>query len=70
MITITRESNGYFKALKDGIDTGYRIINGDLGMSGQGRNMYGIYRTDPNVHKTHWIGSLAKTKKTLKLWLK
>lgn len=63
-VTFERQGNGFFRAFVDGIQSKYYIINGDLGTSGTGRNMYGVTSDDPAV-KVRWIGSLQKAKKTL-----
>ena len=57
-----RDALGEFSVTWRGEPTGYRIINGSLGLSGRNtQNMYGIVK--PNgEHK--WIGSLAGCKKS------
>lgn len=67
IITTERIHNGQFVVLADEVETQYRILNGSLGLSGNGRNEYGIQNIETG--KITWIGSLAKCKKTVALWL-
>ena len=46
--------------LWDGQPTEYEIINGSLGMSGHGPNMYGIH--NKKTEKAVWVGSLQSAK--------
>jgi len=63
-ITTIKITNGIFKVLNNGVVTDWQIINGDLGSSGNAKNMYGIKKADESPK---WIGSLVKCKKTLAL---
>lgn len=65
-ITTQRVSNGFFHVYADGVKTEWKIINGSLGLSGNGSNMYGVYK---NADKPKWLGSLARCKKVVKLEL-
>ena len=65
-ITFRRDFTGHFSAYVDGVESDHSIINGSLGVSGHGPNMYGICR--PNKSPL-WVGSLASAKKTLTHWL-
>jgi hypothetical protein len=66
-ITYKRISNGQFEVLRDGVKLdGYGIVNGSLGVSGHGSNMYGILRPGKAVR---WIGTLQACKKLLSQWL-
>ena len=65
-VKIDRVYNGYFSVTLNGEPTAYWIVNGDLGCSGNARNMYGIRKPDQTVI---WVGSLAKAKKTVTYWL-
>ena len=68
MMTTSKLSTGQFSVSWNGNDTGYRIVNGSLGYSGQNtQNMYGIVNPQGG-HK--WIGSLVSCKKVLALTLK
>lgn len=59
-ITTRKETTGEFTVLKDGQETGYRIVNGSRGVSGKdSRNMYGI--VSPSGRVT-WVGALASCK--------
>lgn len=57
-ITTVRTGTGHFDVYLDGQKTAYQIVNGSLGLSGRGRNHYGI------VHgtKARWIGPLNTCK--------
>lgn len=66
-VTTKRVSNGLFDVYLDGNVTRFYIINGDLGCSGLGGNTYGI--RDLETDKITWIGSLARCKKTVAIWL-
>lgn len=61
-ITTKRTSNGHFDVFADGAKTEWKIINGNLGLSGYGNNLYGIYK---DHLKPKWIGSLAKSNRLL-----
>lgn len=67
-ITTNRVRPGYFNVFKDDQVTDYSIINGSIGASGYGSNHYGIKNNVTG--KITWVGSLAKCKKTVALWLK
>jgi hypothetical protein len=66
-ITVERHGSGFFRAMKDGQKTKFYIINGSLGVSGHGRNMYGIVNEETEAVK--WVGSLASCKKIVARWL-
>jgi hypothetical protein len=71
-VTFERVANGIFSVYVNGLKTEWEIINGCLGSSGNGRNLYGISRPDANLPGgcfVRWIGSLAACKKTLKFTL-
>lgn len=63
MVTFERVSNGIFNVFYNNIKANYQIINGCLGSSGFGGNLYGI--TNLEANKTTWMGSLQKCKKSL-----
>lgn len=67
MVEFKRVGNGVFEVYRDGGKTTWQIINGSVGLSGNGRNMYGIVRADGTGLR--WIGSLASAKKCLVLTL-
>jgi len=67
-ITIERILPGHFRAKVNGEWTQYMIVNGSLGLTGKGRNIYGIENL--NTGKITWIGSLAAAKKLVTHWLK
>lgn len=65
-----KTSNGQFSVFVDNEDTGYRIVNGSLGCSGQGNNEYGVYKIIAGeAGQIMWVGSLQKAKKTVLFWL-
>lgn len=68
-VTFIRTSRGHFDVYKDGVQTNYEIVNGDLGTSGYGPNTYGISCYGNGTCKVRWIGSLANTKKAVTYWL-
>lgn len=68
MLTTERIANGLFDVSWNGTKTNYQIYNGSEGMSGKGRNDYGIYNKESGKRKI--IGSLQKAKKTLELTFK
>lgn len=60
-VTTKPTGNGFHRVFVDGEEHPHvHIVNGSGGVSGYGRNVYGIHYSKPN--KTRWIGSLAKTK--------
>ena len=61
VVTFKRISNGEFESYADGSKTPYRIVNGSLGLSGNGRNMYGIVKGD----SVKWLGPLRTCKKAV-----
>lgn len=63
MVTFKKVATGIFEVFNDDARTNYQIINGCLGSSGFGNNLYGI--TNLETGKTNWIGSLQKCKKIL-----
>jgi hypothetical protein len=65
-VTFERVAPGEFAVFFDGQKTDLTIVNGSLGMSGSGRNMYGIVRVGAPVK---WLGKLTTCKKTVALWL-
>lgn len=67
-IITNRVSPGVFNVIKDDRVTDYTIINGSIGVSGFGSNHYGIKNNVTG--QITWIGSLAKCKKTVNLWVK
>jgi hypothetical protein len=63
MLTTRKLMTGEFAVDWNGIDTGYRILNGSRGLLGRDTpNMYGFVKPD-GTHK--WIGTLAACKKLL-----
>lgn len=62
IVTFQKVTTGEFDVLVDGRKTAYSIVNGSKGMSGYGRNVYGIVKEGASVR---WIGSLQTCKKTL-----
>lgn len=66
-VEVVRVGNGEFKVMKDGNKTEYHIVNGCLGMSGNGPNVYLITKNG-EVKQTGL--TLAKAKKLVKHWLK
>lgn len=66
-VTTIKITTGFFQVLNNGVKTDWQIINGDLGSSGNAKNMYGIKKGDA---APKWIGSLAKCRKTIELSLK
>jgi hypothetical protein len=69
MLTTAKITTGRFAVLWNGQPTKYFIVNGDLGVSGNSRNMYGASWTDNGECRVRWIGSLAAAKKAVKYWL-
>jgi hypothetical protein len=67
-ITTKRVGNGHFEVLRNGVKTGYLIINGSLGTSGRGQNMYGFIA--PGKTGAEWKGSLAACKRAVAYILK
>ena len=67
-ISFAKIQTGEFNVLKDVLPSGYTILNGSLGQSGQGPNLYGI--VNHTTGKITWIGSLAKCKRMIQHWLK
>jgi hypothetical protein len=65
-VEFKRTHAGFFHVVQDGQPTNLTIFNGSLGLSGSGKNIYGIERDDTIT----WIGSLAKAKKTAAFWLR
>ena len=61
-VTFNRVANGEFTVLNNGIATEYRILNGCLGMSGNGANVYIITK---NGEKKQTGLTLAKAKKVV-----
>jgi hypothetical protein len=68
MMTTERTGNGTFNVLWDGERTRYTIVNGSLGVSGRGRNTYGIVWGSTKSER-RWLGSLASCKKAVSHWL-
>ena len=70
MFTTVRVANGYFATYWNGRRTSYMILNGALGISGNGRgsNLYGI--TSPDRTNPSWIGTLQNAKKHCAKWVK
>lgn len=69
-ILFFRTSNGQFSVFVNGEDSGYRIVNGSLGVSGKGRNEYGFYKIIAGVAgRPVWSGSLQNAKKNIKYLL-
>lgn len=67
-VEITREFTGHFIATRDGAPSKYEIINGSLGSTGRGFNMYGIKNTETGAIR--WIGTLQACKKLVRHWLR
>lgn len=66
-VTFLRIDNGVFNALKGGLKTTYTILNGCLGMSGAGKNIY-IIRNGDKIIKSGL--TLQKAKKNVTYFLK
>lgn len=66
MLVAKKLFTGVFETYWCGEKTKYQIVNGSLGQSGLGCNMYGIIAPGK---LPFWCGSLAKTKKVLTHWL-
>lgn len=62
MITTRKVATGTFDVLRNGQDTGYQIVNGNLGKTGHDPNVYGIVTPTGGIR---WIGTLAACKKLL-----
>ena len=61
-ITTKARGNGFHDVLVDGEKHPHvEIVNGSGGVSGYGRNVYGVHYS--RLNKTRWIGSLQKTKR-------
>ena len=67
-VNFKRISNGVFESYVNGVKSRYGIINGCLGSSGRGGNLYGI--TNTLTGKTNWLGSLQKCKKSISFQLR
>ena len=64
MMTTKKLSTGEFDVLWNGVSSGYKIVNGCLGLSGRNTaNMYGV--KNPDTGKVYWHGSLQLCKKLL-----
>jgi hypothetical protein len=66
-MTTSKNRTGEFAVLWNDEPTAYTIFNGDAGMSGNGRNTYGILNA--TTGKLTVIGSLQKAKRTVEYWL-
>ena len=66
MVTFKKITTGPFDVLANGVQSGYGIINGSAGSSGNGFNMYGITRPAKPVK---WIGTLQASKKIVAAWI-
>jgi hypothetical protein len=67
-VEFERFANGHFAVFLNGEKTEWQIINGCLGSSGYGRNLYGITRPDETANQgvfVRWVGSLAAAKKVM-----
>lgn len=61
-ITTKARGNGFHDVLVDGEKHPHvEIVNGSGGVSGYGRNVYGVHYS--RLNKTRWIGSLQQTKR-------
>ena len=58
-ISFAKIQTGEFNVLKDELPSGYTILNGSLGQSGQGPNLYGIVNhTTGKLHGSgHWLNA-------------
>lgn len=66
-IQFRKVATGEFDVLKDTVNTGYRIVNGSLGLSGRDTpNFYGI--VTPSGRR-QWVGTLQACKKLVTVWL-
>jgi hypothetical protein len=63
MVIFKKVATGIFEVFHNDVKTNYGIINGCLGASGFGNNLYGI--TNSETGKTNWLGSLQACKKSL-----
>jgi len=66
-MTTSKIQTGEFSVLWNGVVTEFTIFNGDAGISGNGRNTYGI--SNANTGKIIWVGTIQKAKKTVAHWL-
>jgi len=62
-ITIQKVQTGIFQSFVDGVKTDWEIVNGCMGASGRGQNIYCMYNTKSG--KFIPIGSLQGAKKSL-----
>lgn len=67
-VTFTKISTGNFEAQVDGV-VKYEIMNQCQGLSGNGKNEYGIKNVLTGKYH-HSVGSLAKCKKQVANWNK
>lgn len=63
MVTTNRVANGIFEVFVDGVKTDWEIFNGSVGLSGRGRNVYGVHKAGSDRYTQ--IGSLAACKRRL-----
>jgi hypothetical protein len=61
-VTFERVMAGQFAVLLNGARTEYQIVNGSLGVSGYGQNVYGIVKDGASPR---WIGTLQACKKIM-----
>ena len=66
-ITFERIANGNFQVSVGNTPTKYTIVNGNLGISGNGNNEYIIVNSETGKHTR--AGSLQRAKKILSHWL-
>ena len=69
MIEVIKVCTGEFEVFDNGVKTKYSIFNSSMGMSGRGNNLYGIRTRIGDSYKHTSVGSLAKAKKTVALWI-
>jgi hypothetical protein len=61
-VTFEKITTGEFDVLLNGQKTGFGIVNGSKGLSGQTENVYGITKRDGSIR---WIGTLQTAKKIM-----
>jgi len=60
-VTFNRVCNGQFEVLLNGAATDWNIVNGCMGASGRGNNIYCLYNSQTG--KVVPVGSLSSAKK-------
>jgi hypothetical protein len=68
-VTFKRISNGQFDVYKNDVKSEYMIINGSIGCSGTGNNVYHIWNRITDKRTFVGCSTIAKAKKVLTFWL-